>query len=186
LALTAQDNDMGTIGLMLSLALLMAPSSAAAQPIGQEERPTCADPATPPPAAYAAWATKAPLSSAATPADLPKAEIVAGQAVLAQLHPTREVAYVIQPDKPGGSVAKGGLFQVRVDQPGVYRFAISSGAWLDVLKNGKALESIAHGPGPACSGIRKMVDFPLEPGRYVLQVSANPDPLIAVLVLRQP
>ncbi len=28
----------------------------------------------------------------------------------------------------------------------------------------------AHAPGPACSGIRKTVQFPLQPGRYVIQL----------------
>ena len=33
-----------------------------------------------------------------------------------------------------------------------------------------------------CTGIRKTVQFPLTPGHYVLQISANADPEIAVMV----
>ena len=44
----------------------------------------------------------------------------------------------------------------------------------------------AHAPGPACSGIRKTVQFPLQPGRYVIQLSANGDPTIAMMVSRVP
>ena len=40
----------------------------------------------------------------------------------------------------------------------------------------------AHAPGPACTGIRKTVQFPLQPGHYVLQISANADPTIAVMI----
>jgi hypothetical protein len=44
----------------------------------------------------------------------------------------------------------------------------------------------AHAPGPACSGIRKTVQFSLQPGRHVIQLSANGDPTIAVLISRAP
>jgi hypothetical protein len=168
------------------LALIAAPMFAPLAAQAQAGMAACTAPTAPLPALYAPWATPAPLASAAAAADMPKAVIVPGRAVLASLHSTREVAYVIQPEKPGGSVSHGGLFEVDIDASGLYRFALGAGAWIDVLKDGKALDSVAHSPGPACTGIRKMVDFPLEPGRYVLQISANADPQLAILVLRQP
>jgi hypothetical protein len=170
----------------LLLAALGAPLVAPVAAHAQEEMAACTGPMVPPPPAYAAWNAQAPLTSAVAAAALGAATITPDHAVLAELHPTREVAYVMQPEKPGGAVAKGGIFQIEIAMAGVYRVAIGSGAWLDVLKDGKPLMSVAHGHGPTCSGIRKMVDFPLEPGRYVLQISANADPKIAVLILRQP
>ncbi len=167
-------------GLFLSVAL--APILAHAQ---EEQRAACTGTA-PLPAAYAPWASQADLVSAAAVVDLPKAELTPGHAVKTLLHPTRQVAYVTQPEKPGGSVAKGGMLALKIEQAGLYRVALSAGPWIDVLKDGKVLVSTAHSQGPACTGIRKMVDFALQPGGYVLQISANPDEQLTVMLLRQP
>lgn len=139
-----------------------------------------------PPKAMAAWSSPADLTAAKAEGELAGAALKIGQAVKAQLHPTRQVAYPVQPEKPGGSVATGGLFDLTVARRGVYRIAIGSAAWLDVLKDGKAMRSGAHGHGPDCTGIRKMVDFDLAPGRYIVQVSANPGPTMPILVLARP
>ena len=64
--------------------------------------------------------------------------------------------------------------------------ALGSGAWVDIVKDGKAIESVAHGHGPDCSGIRKMVDFPLEPGNYVLEIAANGQSQLPLLVAHLP
>jgi hypothetical protein len=173
----------------LALTLMLAPAWAARAPSAfaqEEQQPACADRAAPVAGPYAAWTAKKAAASAARAADLPKAELIPGQAVLAALHPTREIGFMVQPEKPGGSVSKGGMFSLRIDTPGVYRFALGAGPWVDVLKDEVVVQSIAHGPGPACSGIRKTVDFPLEAGVYVLQISASPDDTLALLVLRQP
>jgi hypothetical protein len=85
-----------------------------------------------------------------------------------------------------GSVSYGGLIGVTVAQPGSYRVALSSGAWIDLVRDGKAVTSTAHGHGPACTGVLKMVDFPLTPGRYTLQIGANGGARMTVLVARLP
>lgn len=138
------------------------------------------------PPALAAWTRKVELASATTAAGLSGASLAAGQAAHVALHGTREVTYPVQPAKPGGSVAHGGLLRIVVDQPGTYRVALSSGAWIDLVRDGEAAASTAHGHGPACSTIRKMVDFPLQPGAYVLQISANAEPDISVLAAKLP
>ena len=171
--------------LLLGVALML-PLATASIALAQEERPVCTGAPAPLPPAYKAWASQSDLAAAGAADDLPKAELVPGKAVLAHLLPTRSVAYVVLPEKPGGSVSKGGMFEVTIKTAGVYRFASGSGAWVDVLKDGKVLESVNHMGGPVCTGIRKMVDFPLEPGRYVLQVSANPSDTLPLLVLAQP
>jgi hypothetical protein len=98
------------------------------------------------------------------------------------LLPTPRVAYPLRPEKPGGSVSYGGLARFTVDKAGTWRVALSTPAWVDVVKDGKASTSIAHGHGPDCSGIRKMVDYALEPGEYVLQVAANGSDKVTLLV----
>ncbi len=169
------------ISLMLATALALAPMGARAQaPVA------CAAIDQGLPAPFAGWSAKAPLASAAKVADLSKALLVIGQGADADLHPTSEVAYAALPEKPGGSVSHGGMFSLVVSQPGVYAVALGSGAWIDLLKGKVAVESVAHGHGPDCSSIRKVVDFQLGPGRYVVQVSADAEPKLAIMIARRP
>lgn len=153
--------------------------------LAQEMQHTPANcPAGPLPAALSAWTDKASLDAAGDAGGLSSAALMPGKAATVSLRHTKEVQYVIKPEKPGGSVAYGGLLILDVRNAGTYQINLSSGAWIDLLKDGTAVMSGAHAPGPACSGIRKTVQFPLQPGRYVIQISANGDPTIAVLVSR--
>jgi hypothetical protein len=146
----------------------------------------CPADAKPLPAALSGWTDKVSLDAAGEAAGLNSAALMPGKAVTVSLRHTREVQYITQPEKLGGSVAYGGLLMLNVKNAGTYQVNLSSGAWIDVLKDGAAVMSGAHAPGPACSGIRKTVQFPLQPGRYVIQLSANGDPTIAVLISRAP
>jgi hypothetical protein len=138
------------------------------------------------PAELSGWTTKSDLEAATGAAGLGKAELTAGRAATVTLHRTPDISYVAQPAKPGGSVSYGGLLRVTVKTAGTYKVGLGSGAWIDLVKDKKLVISTAHGHGPDCSTIRKVVDFPLQPGRYVLQISANADPEIAVMVWSSP
>ncbi|XJJ62366.1 homogentisate 1,2-dioxygenase [Novosphingobium sp. BL-8H] len=143
-------------------------------------------PATPvaPPAELAGWNARAALSAGADARTAARLEL--GKAVDGGLHPTPQVRFALRPEKPGGSVSFGGIYAFSVKDAGKYRVALGSAAWIDVVKDGAAVTSIAHGHGPDCSGIRKMVDFSLEPGEYLLQISANPEAKLPLLVTRLP
>lgn len=171
----------------IALLLLMLPAAAGAQDMPGMATPgaKCAAPATLPPA-LAGWTAKGAMTSATQASGLDAAMLTPGKAVTVALHSTRDVQYVTQPEKPGGSVAHGGVLAISIAEAGTYQVSLSSGAWIDVLKDGAATMSSAHAPGPACSGIRKTVQFPMQPGRYVIQVSANADPAIDVMVSRVP
>jgi len=171
------------IGLVgLGLAIAAAGAGASAQ---TSDAPACAVAVAPPPG-LEGWTTRTPLTAAADAARLDAAMLIPGKAVDAALARTPEVRYVTRPEKPGGSVSHGGLFAFDVTQAGTYRVALGAGAWIDVLDGGKAVVSTSHGHGPDCSGIRKMVDFPLQPGRYVLQIGGNGTPDLSVMVARLP
>jgi hypothetical protein len=148
--------------------------------------PKCPEQAAPLPAELAPWTAPAPLTAATRPEDAGKAEIKVGEAVKAALVHTPDVNYAARPTKPGGSVAFGGLLHLAVAEPGTYRVAIGNASWIDVVKGGEKVESIHHGGGPACSGIRKMVDYPLQQGDYVVQLSAGGDAQTGVLVVKLP
>lgn len=75
---------------------------------------------------------------------------------------------------------------IDVHEAGTYRVALDSAAWIDLVRGNQAVKSIAHGRGPDCTGIRKMVDYPLTPGSYTLQISANGQPQMTALLARLP
>lgn len=171
--------------LALPLSGVAADAAIAAQ---QQERaePVCPAGAEPLPAALSGWPAKAPLAAAADMAGLPAATVTPGKAVDLTLLPTPQVHYALRPERPGGSVSHGGMVAFAVPSAGTYRVALGSGAWIDMVRDGTAMASTAHGRGPACSGIHKMVDFALEPGSYTLQIVGNGTPGVAVLVTRLP
>jgi hypothetical protein len=167
--------------LFLSTSVLLFALSAPAFAQEMQAPSKCASVAAPPPA-LAGWSSKQDLAAAAKEDGLASAALNVNHGATVALHPTREVAYITQPDKPGGSVAHGGLLGVTIASAGTYQINLSSGAWIDLVRDGKSVLSTAHAPGPACTGIRKTVQFPLQPGKYVLQISANVDPAIDVMV----
>lgn len=142
--------------------------------------PACASPAAAT-GNYASWNQPQALIAgrgAAAPAML-----TLGDAAKVALSATPDVHYAQRPEKPGGSVSYGGLLALVIAKAGTYRIALGSAAWLDVIGKDGPLRSIAHGHGPDCTDIRKMVDFTMEPGRYLVQISANGAPSVIVLAL---
>jgi len=72
-----------------------------------------------------------------------------------------------------------------VESAGVYRVGLSDAAWVDVMADGKASKTAAHGHGPACTGLRKIVDFELSPGTYTLHLDGmKADTIKAMIVPR--
>jgi hypothetical protein len=162
----------------LAIAFFLSAGSVCAQ---EMPRAKCDAPA-PLPAALSGWTEKTPLTAATAEDGLKSAALTPGKSAVLTLHPTREVHYPSQPEKPGGSVAHGGLASFRIAKAGTYQVSLNSGAWIDVVKDGAMVESSAHGPGPACTGIGKTVRFALQPANYVLQISANAGAEIAVMI----
>ena len=105
----------------------------------------------------------------------------------AALAPWRTPATAGATLQPGQAVtaSPGAPLMLEIAEAGTYGVAIDQGAWIDVAQNGTALSSAAHGHGPACSTIRKIVDFRLAPGRYTLTLSRTHAPTIRLLVIRR-
>lgn len=168
------------IRLVSAAILASLPIASQAQ---MRDAPACPAPVAPT-GDFAPWAHPLPLSAsgdATTPAPLSL-----GTAAQVRLLPTPDVHYAMQPEKPGGSVSYGGLLILDITRAGTYRIALGSAAWLDVIGADGPQRSVAHGHGPDCTGIRKMVDFTLAPGRYTIQISANAAPALTVMALAMP
>jgi len=170
--------DTTTRTLLASSLVLVALSSPAAAQMASA--PACAAPAAAT-GAYATWNRPSALIAGREAVSF--AMLTLGAAAQVTLSATPDVHYAQRPEKPGGSVSYGGLLRFDVAKAGTYRIALGSPAWLDVIGKDGSLRSIAHGHGPDCTGIRKMVDFTLEPASYLLQISANGEPALVVLAM---
>jgi hypothetical protein len=166
---------------LIALAVLAAPAALAQQTPG----PACAVDAALP-RGLDDWNGKAALSSASGASDIAKSAVTLGKGYEAALLQTPKIAFPVQPEKPGGSVSHGGLFEFTVETAGAYTIALSSAAWIDVIENGQAVTPASFGHGPQCTTIRKQVVFDLQPGKHVLQISGNAEPKMKLMVHKTP
>jgi hypothetical protein len=167
----------------VSAAVIAAPASAQARKPDTVPPDTCTTRAPPPPE-MAAWSTPTPLRAARSEAELPRAALQVGKAVEATFAPVAEVKYRAPPEKADGPATYGGLFTLTVAEPGVYRIAASAAPWIDVFAGAAPAKTARFGHGPPCTGIGKMVEFPLQPGTYLVQFSESLQPTSELLVVK--
>lgn len=166
--------------LIFAITLALAPAAFAQQPA----TPACATKDAGLPANLAAWTQKTEIQSGAKPTAL--ATLAPGKAYTSKLQPAAGFVFAAVPEKPGAASTTNGLFALKVERAGTYGVALGAPGWIDVVKDGKALKSVTHGHGPECSTIRKIVNFALQPGDYIVQVAGHPEPAASLMVLRQP
>ncbi|MFA5965608.1 MAG: hypothetical protein WC804_16455 [Sphingomonas sp.] len=128
----------------------------------------------PPPAGFGAW--RSITAATAGP-------IAIGARTGVKLAPAAATHFVIAPERKPAEGSLAGVYHVTVTTPGTYRIALDGAAWIDLVRDGAALPSTAHTMGPACTGIRKIVDFALVPGDYALQLSGVRDKALTVLIV---
>jgi hypothetical protein len=164
--------------LALAFSLLLIPVAAQTQSLAQSlaQSPDCS-------LSPSGWELNTPVTAAADPATLGQAELTLGKASHVTLHPASKVRYAVAPERAPDLTLHGGLVAVTIPAAGNYRVGLSSGAWLDVLKDGKPVASAAHGHGEGC--VRKAVTFFLEPGLVVIQLSGNREADLRMMVWRQ-
>ncbi len=127
-----------------------------------------------PPAGMAAWAQPAEGTALrpGTALALPMAD-VAG------------LRFTVAPERAPVGGTYGAVVPFTIARGGTYAIALSEAAWVDVARGPRLLSSTGHRHGPPCSGIRKIVDYRLAPGRYVLQLIGAPRPEGRVLIVRR-
>jgi hypothetical protein len=170
------------------IALLLFADPALAQTPNTVPPETCAAKASLP-AGMEAWSSPSPLPAALSEADLHKAVLKPGQAVIARFAPVGQVKYRAPPEKADGPATYGGLFRLTLAEAGTYRIAASAAPWMDIFagNGGTTPTKTAHfGRGPACTGVGKMVEFALQPGDYLLQFSESLTPDLEILVTKLP
>jgi hypothetical protein len=138
------------------------------------------------PAGLEDWNGGAVLPTLRNAKDASDLRLTPGKGYLASLAPTSSVVMAVAPEKPGGSVSYSGLFHFNIETAGNYAVALSTAAWIDVVEDGKAVEPLSFGHGPACTTIRKMVVYPLKAGQHVLQIAGNGAETAKLMVAKQP
>ncbi|WP_155847405.1 hypothetical protein [Asticcacaulis sp. AC402] len=131
------------------------------------------------PSAFQSWTRPNTLTAASSAPDQPQIQI--GQSYIVQLKPVRETAYdpapkTVKPD------TFGGLLMLTVKAAGDYTVALDSPVWVDVIRDGQAVESITHGHGPDCTSLRKKVVFLLTPGTFTVQLANARDATVKIEV----
>lgn len=173
--------------LFLLFAPIFVPVLAAAQAAPMEHAPeSCPPPAAPLPADLAAWKTGPSLAAATDRNTLVRTRLTIGRRTELMLAPKDSVRYPFTPSKPGEPASLGGMASFSIARTGTYRVILGTPAWIDVVKGRKAQTSTAHAHGAACSGIAKMVDFKLAPGRYTLQIAGSKATAAPVLIMNRP
>ena len=149
------------------------------------DTPVCAGVDKVIPAPWTKWAAPEPLKGGSGLSTAGK--LAAGHIYSAALPSSSGMSYVVPLPKPAADNTFGGLFTLTIDKAGTYSIALSEGAWIDVAPAaGPVLSSTAHGHGPACTTIHKVVDFALQPGAYVVQISGSAKSPIVIGIQPKP
>jgi hypothetical protein len=167
--------------LLLTAAVLMggAPMAVAAHAqMAMDAPPACAAIDKAIPAPWSGWTSPEPLQGGKSLDAAGRLSV--GHTYSAGLSASSDTAYMVPLPKPAAAGTFAGLFTLSIGTAGTYSIALGNGAWIDVAPvGGPALTSVAHGHGPACTTIHKVVDFALQPGTYVVQISgAQSSPVV--------
>lgn len=137
------------------------------------------------PGDFAAWAGADVAAEAAAGKEAPA--IPLGRPVRLTLHPAAEVAFVAAPEqKRAPENAHAGLVKLQIPTAGTWRVAAAGPAWIDVIGPDGVVASTGHGRMAPCTSLRKVVEFPLSAGDYLLQLSGNPGPALRLMVVAKP
>jgi hypothetical protein len=88
-----------------------------------------------------------------------------------------KVTFAATPERKRASERTyAGLARLRVRVAGTYRVALSRPFWIDIVQDGKLISSAGFTGSHGCDAPRKIVQYTLQAGDYVLQVSGPDSP----------
>lgn len=132
----------------------------------------------------ASWNKPLIVKTSQTIANLKQANPVPiSQTVEASLFPARSVEFPVSPQERGGSVSFAGTLKFDITKKSTYRIITNGRPWVEIVQNGKIIDSTKHQHGEKCWGMEKVLDFPLTPGRYVIELTANGKETIKFMII---
>jgi len=133
---------------------------------------------------FAAMKTPAILLAASADPKVNPARLKEGQHVTATLVPQGSVSFAAPPArqrKTGNATA--GLLFFKSGAAGHYRISLTSHHWIDVLDDGKSIDSVSHEGHGGCELLHKAVEFELPAHRdLVIQLSGDDAATVDILV----
>lgn len=157
--------------------LFAAPPLRAQEPISAD---ICAAARPAFPIGFEGWSTRTAFDAGSGTRTAPVIQV--GRAAELRLVSFDRLAPATAPGRSADAGSNAGMALFQVARAGTYRIALGAPAWIDVVRAGRALPAAAHGHGPACTGIRKMVDYRLSPGRYILQLTGAQATTLPVMI----
>jgi hypothetical protein len=102
-----------------------------------------------------------------------------------QLVPQSEVKLAAANARKAERGKFGGLAALDVARAGTLDVLLSARAYVDLVRNGKALSSVSHAQ-LKCGGIFKRVSFTVTPGRYTVQLTESEERSIRFATVTKP
>jgi hypothetical protein len=101
-----------------------------------------------------------------------------------QLAAAGQITLLLPPGKKtGADGAYGGMARLRLAQPGSYRVSVDQPLWIDVVADGKMIQSVDFQGRPGCLAPHKIVQYSLPSGReLLLQLSGAPNPVVRLTI----
>lgn len=101
-----------------------------------------------------------------------------------ELRPGGEAAFPVPPGKaPRAQTASGHVSMPAPPSARTYQISLSAKAWIDVVQDGRLVESGAHTSDANCPAIRKSVRFDLAAAPVTLQISGSDATSIVITLL---
>lgn len=107
-----------------------------------------------------------------------------GQTATIRLSLQRDLVYPVQPPFTQPPANHGAILGIDIDEAGRYHVALGGKGWIEVVRDGKAVEAAGHSHAEPGSGIAKIVDFDLKPGHYVIALSGLAEGSVDITVSR--
>lgn len=106
------------------------------------------------------------------------------------LTPQDQVSFPLAPGKKAlADGAYAGLARVTIHHTGLYRVALDTPFWIDVIAHGRLLASTDFTGNHQCHrprSLRKLVEFRIPAGQVLLQLSGGPWKQVRLTVTRSP
>src|SRR5258708_34401321 len=100
---------------------------------------------------------------------------VADGAVKLRLSPVTEIKLPAEPSRnPKPNSYAGFVRYASPPHAGTYRVTLSEPGWIDVVQDGREMESGAFSAVTGCEGIRKSVKFHLSPSPFAVEFTGGP------------
>lgn len=180
----------GGVFLLISLsAAIHANEPSSSRPMAEMEG-GCENFAMPLKTEMALW-EKSELRVQGAQDDRSTTTLPSGKKINLGLYPQKKVNLPVKPEKdftPKGDLAFAGLATMEVKNDGLYRVALGSKVWLDLIEasvddsSAKIVSPVKFEMQTGCKKIFKAVEYNLKGGKkYFLQISSSREPTIQVL-----